>query len=217
MATATRAFDRGTALADQHKLEVGQEFRERRLMLSLSQEHVARSARISRLRYSRIENARLPASIVELDRIAAVLGLQISLRVYPGGAPVRDAAHSDRLQAFLADVRPPLKYRIEVPLPRIDRSDGRAWDAMVFSARERAAVELEMRLRDIQAMRRRHDLKRRDDPTEAFLLLVADTRANRRLLREFESLFVDLPRHPRSALRETLLAGRLPPTGLALV
>lgn len=217
MPTATRAFDRGTAVAEQHKLEVGHEFRERRLMLGLSQEHVARATRISRLRYGRIENARLPASIVELDRISAVLGLQLSLRVYPSGAAVRDAAHATRLRSFLADARAPLTYRIEVPLPRIDRPEWRAWDAVLFEGRQRAAIELEMRLRDIQAMRRRHDLKRRDDPTEAFLLLIADTRTNRGVLREFESLLGDLPRQRPTVLRKALLAGRLPPSGLALV
>jgi hypothetical protein len=33
-------------------------------------------------------------------------------------------------------------------------------------------------LRDVQAVRRRHELKRRDDPTDSFVLLLADTRHN---------------------------------------
>jgi hypothetical protein len=74
-----------------------------------------------------------------------------------------------------------------------------------------------MRLRDVQAMRRRIDLKRRDDPTDEFLLLIADTRSNREVLREFAALFADLPRLRPSFARDALAAGRHPPTGLLLV
>jgi hypothetical protein len=81
----------------------------------------------------------------------------------------------------------------------------------------RTAIELEMRLRDIQAVRRRIDLKRRDDPTEHFLLLVADTRTNRRILSEFDRLFADLPRLRPTAVKAALQAGRHPGTGIVLV
>jgi hypothetical protein len=154
----------------------------------------------------------------ELNRIAAVLGLQPSLRLYPDGAPVRDAGHAARLARFLRLARPPLRYRIEVPLPVVEgRAERRAWDAVLFRHLERCAVELEMRLRDVQALRRRIDLKRRDDPTESFLLLIADTRHNRRVLVEFESLFADLPRLRPSHVRGALVAGALPPSGILLV
>ena len=81
----------------------------------------------------------------------------------------------------------------------------------------RTAIELEMRLRDLQAMRRRHELKRRDDPTEQFLLLVADTGHNRRVLAEYADLFGDLPRLRPSVVRKALERGRHPPTGMLLV
>jgi hypothetical protein len=81
----------------------------------------------------------------------------------------------------------------------------------------RTAIELEMRLRDVQALRRRIDLKRRDDPTERFVLLVADTRSNRLVLTEFALLFEDLPRLHPSSIRASLERGEHPPTGLLLV
>src|SRR5881397_2300204 len=125
----------------------------------------------------------------------------------------RDAAHAGRLESFLRQVAAPLRYRIEVPLPLAgDRAERRAWDATLLGHGERTAIELEMRLRDVQAMRRRIDLKRRDDPTEAFLLLIADTRNNRRVLAEFAGLIVDLPRLRPSTLRAALAGGRHPPT-----
>ncbi len=188
-------------------------------MLAKSQELVASTCRLSRGRYRRIETGRAPnLTIMELDRIAAVLGLSPSIRLYPGGPPVRDAAHAARLVSFLSDVLPPLTSRIEVPLPRRDdRADARAWDVVLFGRQRRTAMELEMRLRDVQAMWRRVDLKRRDDPTEGFVLLVAGTRANRRVVAEFEALFNALPRLRRRDVRVRLLAGEHPPSGLLFI
>lgn len=88
---------------------------------------------------------------------------------------------------------------------------------MLFGLGMRTAIELEMRLRDVQALRRRIDLKRRDDPTERFILVIADTRANRRVLAEFGSLFEDLPRLRPSDVRAALSRGEHPPTGLLLI
>jgi transcriptional regulator with XRE-family HTH domain len=219
MPTAERAIDLGSRRAERHAAELGDEIRERRLMLGESQELVASTCRLSRGRYRRIETGRATnVTIMELDRIAAVLGLSPSIRLYPGGSPVRDAAHAARVVSLLSDVRPPLSSRIEVPLPRRDdRGDPRAWDVVLFGRQRRTAMELEMRLRDVQAMWRRVDLKRRDDPTEGFVLLVAGTRANRRVVAEFEALFNDLPRLRRGDVRARLLAGEHPPSGLLFI
>jgi len=109
-------------------------------------------------------------TILELDRIAVVLGLSPSIRMYPAGPGVRDAGQLRRLRAFLGHVREPLTYRLEVPLPRTtDHVELRAWDAMLLGGGARTAIEMEMRVRDAQALTRRIDLKRRDDPTEGFL------------------------------------------------
>jgi transcriptional regulator with XRE-family HTH domain len=219
MPTATRALDRGTQLALRHAREVGEEFLERRLILGQSQEHVAASCRVSRGRYGQIERGQVTSTtILELDRIAAVLGLSPSLRLYPDAAPVRDAGQARRLIQFLESVREPLSYRVEVALPpQVDRPERRAWDGVIGGTSMRTAIELEMRLRDIQAVRRRFELKRRDDPTDHFLLLVADTRNNRRVLAEFEGLFADLPRLRPTAVKAALAAGRHPGTGIVLV
>ena len=198
---------------------MGAEFRERRLELGISQEIVAGACRFSRPRYAWIEAGKvLSLTIVEVDRIAAVLGLDASIRVFPGGVAIRDAAHSGRLARFLAQCRSPLRYRLEVALPGAERRwERRAWDAMLFGGGERTAIELEMRPMDVQAVRRRHELKRRDDPAERFVMLVADTRHNRRVLAEFGDLFADLPKLRPSVVRAALEAGRHPPTGLLLV
>jgi hypothetical protein len=105
-----------------------------------------------------------------------------------------------------------------VPLPATgERWERRAWDAVIFGEGKRTAIELEMHLRDVQAVRRRHELKRRDDPTDSFVLLLADTRHNRRLIAEFADVFSDLPRLRPGVVRALLEAGRHPPTGLLLI
>ena len=174
---------------------------------------------MSRQRYGRIESGHCATlSIAELNHLAAVLGLTTAVRLYPAGSPVRDVAQAARLTAFLGAVQPPLGYRVEVALPRVEgRSDLRAWDAMLIGGGSRTAIELETRLHDIQAVLRRIALKRRDDPTEGFLLLVADTRMNRRVVAEFADLMTGLPRRRPTAVRASLQAGRHPGTGLVLV
>lgn len=219
MATAMRSLALAARAFDRQARDAGDEFRERRLVLSLSQEHVSAAARLSRNRYGLIETGRCrTVTLAELNRVARVLGLSASVRMYPAGPAVRDAAHAQRLAAFLAPVAAPLRYQLEVALPRAsDHHESRAWDAMLFGGGSRTAIELEMRLRDVQAMRRRGDLKRRDDPTDGFLLLIADTRNNRPVLREFAGLFEDLPRLRPSVVRAALTSGKHPPSGLVLV
>ncbi len=157
-------------------------------------------------------------SIVDASRLAGVLGLDLSVRLYPGQGPLRDDAHTTRLSRVLGSVRPPLRYQTEVPLPALLlRSELRAWDAMITDSDTRTAVELEMRLRDGQALERRLALKRRDDPTDGFVLIVADTHGNRRVLASSPGLFPDLPRLGPSRVTAALEAGEHPPTSLIVV
>jgi transcriptional regulator with XRE-family HTH domain len=192
------------------------ELRDARVERGLSQAAVAEAARLSRSRYCRVEHAAIDTlSIVELARIASVVGLDLSVRLYPGGNPLRDGASARKLQQLAGHVASPLRLRLEVPLPpHPERSEQRAWDAEVSGQRRRTTFELEMRLRDAQAVERRIALKRRDDPPDQFVLLVAATKHNRRVLAGNPGLFPDLPRHRPSAVLRPLEVGRHPPTGL---
>lgn len=169
--------------------------------------------------YSRAERAKIRhLAVADAARIATVLGLDLVVRTYPGGAPLRDSAHAERLGRLLSHVHAPLRYRVEVPLPQVpDRPERRAWDAMVYGGDRRTAVELEMRVRDAQAMIRRHALKRRDDPADGFLLVVAATRTNRRVLAEHAELFSDLPRLRTQRVLAALESGEHPPSGMILI
>lgn len=184
----------------------------------MSQQKLADAIGMPRSRYSRLESGTLTnITVIEASRIASVLGLDLAVRVFPGGNPLRDGAHAAHLHAVIGTVAAPLWSRLEVPLPLRNDFDRRAWDAMIFGAEKRTAVELEMRIRDGQAVERRLSLKRRNDPTEGFILLIADTRNNRRVLNENPGLFAGLPRLRLRKVLAALGSGRHPGSGLVLV
>lgn len=91
--------------------------------------------------------------------MAAVVGLDLVVRCFPGPDPVRDRAHV-RLFARLQAQLPALGWRTEVPLQL--PGDQRAIDAMVRLGSARVGFELETRLVDAQALVRRISLKQRD-------------------------------------------------------
>jgi transcriptional regulator with XRE-family HTH domain len=197
----------------------GREFKDRRLMLGLSQAFVASACGLSRARYGEIEAGKTDTlTVLEFYRIAVVLGLDPFTRLYPGGSALRDGAHFEKLEVVLGSAARPLVHRREVLLPAADgRVERRAWDADLRGGGRRTTIELEMRLYDAQAQERRIGEKRRDDPSDHFLLLVAGTRTNRRVLRQHAGLFGDLPRMSKARLLAALAAGRHPGTALVLV
>lgn len=216
MPTVNRVFERATFRAGRDLREIGSEFRERRLELGLSQLYVATACRTSRPRYTRIEAGRvLTLSVPEIHRIAGVLGLDAAIRLYPGGLPLRDGGQVRRLHRLLELASPPLSHRTEVPVRAEGGGGLKAWDAMLFGHDKRTAIELEMRLHDIQAGERRLALKRRDDPVDHVLLVIADTKHNRRVLAEIPA-FADLPRLPRRDVVAALRGGEHPGTGMIL-
>jgi transcriptional regulator with XRE-family HTH domain len=219
MVAVERAVSRGARRGRRACLDLEEEFRLARLGAGWSQDRVARAVGISRSHYVDIEGGRVgDLAIVEASRIAAVLGLDLAVRAYPGSGPLRDAAHARRLAQVLGPAAAPLRVRMEVPLPASPgRSELRAWDAVVSGSGKRTAVELEMRFRDGQAVERRLSLKRRDDPVDQFVLLVADTKSNRRVLASSPTMFADLPRLGPLALSKHLEAGNHPPSCLVVV
>jgi transcriptional regulator with XRE-family HTH domain len=198
---------------------MGDEIHEARLALGLSQARVALAAGVPQTRLSRIERHMQPsASLRDLACILTVLGLELSARAYPGGTPIRDAAQRALLDRLRARSASTLRWRFEVPIPI--PGDQRAWDATIEeSGGTRVAVEAETRLRDLQALQRRVALKFRDDPSvTAVVLLVSETRANRRVIRDQPTaLAADFPEGARSILG-ALAEGQLPKgSGLVLM
>ncbi len=219
MSANERLRTRGQQRATRILAEFALEFRHARIRAGISQQELGRRLGMSADKVWKIEHERQPSlSITDACAMGALLGLDVAARLYPNGASVRDAGQARRLVRLLGNVGPPLTYRTDVPLPRRDDvPDLRAWDAVIFGSGDRTAVELESRLTDMQATTRRHNLKRRDDPIEHFLLVVADTRHNRRVLAEFADLLADLPRLRTATVLKMLRGGQHPPSGLVLL
>lgn len=175
----------------------------------LSLDDVARAAAMSRAQAGRLlrGDIRYPTTD-QLSRLCAAVGLDLAMRAYPGGDPVRDVAHTALLARFRLELHPSLRWRTEVPMPI--EGDRRAWDATIQRERDRVGVEAETRLADVQAMQRRIALKQRDAGLDRVVLVIADTRANRRAFESAEAaLRSQFPLGPREVLRQ-LRAGRLP-------
>ncbi len=210
MASKQRAVDKGTDQARSITIDLAGELRRAREQHGLSQTVVGRAVGVSASQVSRIERAQPKClSIRQIARLLAVVGLELSARAYPAGPPIRDAAHRGLLDRFRARVAPSVAWRFEVPVGRA--GDLRAWDAVLLVGAVELGLEAETRPRDVQALQRRVALKRRDDPgVSGVVLLLADTRHNRALLREHgEALRGDFP-VPAAALLEALSDGRDP-------
>jgi transcriptional regulator with XRE-family HTH domain len=210
-----RLRSRGDARARRILGEFAVEVRHARLHSGLSQEEVGARAGLSGDKVWKVEHEALATlSIADASRMAAVVGLDFAARCYESGVRIRDASQAKRLAALLSFVAPPLRYLTDAPLPaREGIPERRAWDALLSGGGERTGVELESRLTDMQATTRRHNEKRRDDPVDHFLLVVANTRHNRRVMAEFAPLLGDLRRLRTATVLALLKAGKHPATG----
>jgi transcriptional regulator with XRE-family HTH domain len=180
--TTERRVDRGAARARRQLAEFGREIREARVAAGLSQRSAGAASGVSHTFVSRIEIGRAEGvGFVDLSRLAAAVGLELSLRAYPGDGPVRDVAHLALLARLRARVAASLGWRTEVALSM--HGDARAWDVVIYGAGPPIGVEAETRLRDVQAVERRIAVKLRDSRLDRAVLLLADTRWNRAAVR----------------------------------
>lgn len=216
MPTIERARARGARHARTSLAAIADELREARLAAGMSQQHVASVAGLTQSRVSRTERCqRLPPRIDELARHCAALGLRLSLRAYPDASPVRDAAQLRLLARLRAQLGPGLRWRSEVPVG--GEGDLRAWDVVLDArgagAPEPAAsvgIDAETRLRDIQALQRRVELKRRDSGVDIVALLLADTKHNRAVLRAYRTALTSTFPLDTAAVMSALRRGQIP-------
>ena len=215
MVTRERRLDRARRQVARALLAVGDDLREARLQAGLTQHQLGAAVGLSDSEVSRIEHGQaLHVPYETLVLIAAVLGLDIPLRTFPAGEPIRDIAQLTLLAKLRGLLPDGLRWRTEVPL--VIPGDRRAWDAVIEGRGWRVPVEAESRLRDVQACSRRVALKRRDDQSAVVILLVADTRHNRRVLRlAGPDLAAEFP--IRSIAAVAALANGEPPSGSAIV
>jgi hypothetical protein len=179
----------------------------------ISDEVIARACDTSRWTVARIIGGTQPASAIALAAIGGAVGLDVRLRAYPAGDPIRDAGQQRLLDRFRRRLHVGINITTEAPLGI--EGDLRAWDAMLRTRAWRRPVEAETVIDDVQAQERRLRLKMRDGGMDGVILVISDTRRNRAAIAAAPSAFIDFDRNARRVLAE-LRAGR-DPGGSALL
>jgi transcriptional regulator with XRE-family HTH domain len=215
MVMRTRPVDRGTERGRRARVSIGADIRGARINRNLTLREVARAVGVSPSTGSRLERGVLEhVDVMLLARMCAVVGLDLSVKAYPGGEPIRDAAHLALLGDFRALLHPSVDWATEVPLP--GAGDPRAWDGLTRGADWRYGVEAETAPRDGQATVRRVALKQRDGQVDGVLLVLRDTHQTRVFVREIEPVVGST--FPVSGLRALeLLAVGVDPGGSAII
>ncbi len=190
---------------------IGEELRTARIGAGLTLAEVGRAVGVSPAEVSRIERQAAPwVSMTTVTRVAAAVGLDLWVRLYPGGEPLRDAAHVALGAAFGELVVPPLVLRSEVRVG--DPRDLRAWDhTLTERSGSRCGVELETRFVDAQAQHRRIARKLEDSGLDRVLVVVADTRANRAAIRAAAGFLGTAYAIDDRAAVDALGRGQIPP------
>jgi transcriptional regulator with XRE-family HTH domain len=194
------------------EVELGREVRTARVSAAISQRAAGARVGMSHAQFGRIERGELDElSIDRAGRACAAVGLRLHIRAVPGSDPALDSGQLALLGRFERLLHPAIPMSREVPLPI--PGDRRAWDGFLRVDGVAIGVEAEARIRDAQAVERRCALKQRDGGVDIVILLVADTRANRRMLTLHRAaLRSSFPLDTRQVL-EALRAGRAPPAG----
>ncbi len=180
-----------------------------RRQASLSQAVVAHALGVSRSALAAWEQRRVEPTYTQLCRWGAIVGLDISLRSFIGGDPLRDAGQLRLLERFGRLIGPGWTWQAEVPITT-DPRDRRAFDAIIRAGPARAAVEGVVRLLDAQGQTRPIVAKQEAAGIGCVILVLADSRHNRMAVASAEpTLAPAFPIRPRPALT-ILRAGGVP-------
>jgi transcriptional regulator with XRE-family HTH domain len=181
---------------------------------AISQRELGRQLRVSHTQIGRAERGEPDTLTIELAAsMASVPGLELNVSLHPVGDPVRDKGHLALLERFRSRLPDSIRWRTEVPVPI--ESDRRSADAVIASIGWTALVEAETRVDDVQALERKINLKQRDLGIARVILVIADTRHNRSVIRRVPELSRRFPVSTRACFA-ALSVGR-EPAGDALV
>ncbi len=95
---------------------LGRDFAETRRDAVLSRAAVARAAGMSPSTVGRVEAGTIEPDVETMVRMASALGCDMSIRLFPMGAPLRDRFQAPMLEAFLAFAHPAWRRSVEVPV-----------------------------------------------------------------------------------------------------
>lgn len=180
---STRTTDEARNRWRRAAIDIGNELRVARLMSGASLRVLGARIDVSPSELSRRERARAPGFSGEALAIhAAAVGLRLSIKLWPVGGAVRDAAQARYIAAFVARVGRTWKVELEAPVETA--GDLRAVDVLLVRGPLRVAVEVITRLADLQAQLRAAQLKARDIGATRLVIVAASTHANRRVVAE---------------------------------
>lgn len=156
-------------------------------------------------------------TVVRLSEMASVLGLELSIALYELGDPIRDMGQQALAGRFAALLSPKWRVTSEtlLPLP----GDLRSWDKLLRliggDRGQLVGVDLETRIRDIQALVRRTRLRERDGGVDAILLVLSDSATNRHLVGQLrDALGPDYATSSRQLLKALREGTELPGSGV---
>ncbi len=187
----------------------GREVRQLRRAAGLTQQQLAAAIDSSRQFISRLELDRVrgDVGIALLATTYAVLGHRLTLKAFPVGEPLRDAAQLHLLDRFEARLASLWRRTREAVMPIA--GDLRAWD-LLLSGPAKIGIEAVTTLTDLQAIERSIQAKQRDSGVQFVVLLVSGTHRNRQVLATHRaSLRQRFPLGTREVLA-ALAAGRSP-------
>jgi len=215
MPARRRVVDLAAARGRHAVLELGRELDLAVRNLGLSYAAVGRDVGLSAVQVARVAHGTAPSlTILQASELLGAVGMELSIRAFPVGGPLRDTAHLRLLDRFRARLHRSLSWRTEVAVG--GHGDLRAWDGMVGSPAWRYGVEAETRIRDWQALERRIALKLRDGTADGVILVIRSSRENTLALRQLgDALRASFPVPSRRVL--ALLGAGVNPGGSGLV
>jgi transcriptional regulator with XRE-family HTH domain len=182
----------------------------------LSQSAMASALGCSASLLWRIEDGRVAVTVERLAQMAAVLGMELSVGLHPGGDPLRDKGHQALLNRFRSLLSDAWQVTAETPLP--GPGEVRAWDLLLRTPGQLVGVEGETRIRDMQALVRRIRQRERDGRVGCIVVVLADSATNRRMVGELRVALGDGWSSPPRPVFAALRRGRpLPGAGVVLV
>jgi transcriptional regulator with XRE-family HTH domain len=218
MGTSETRLARGRRNSDRVVRKLIGQLVERRVDGAVSQRTLARELGVSQAEVWRREHLVRPSSIsfADISEMASVLGLELGAGLYPAGDPIRDRGHVALGRRFRILLASRIRAQSEVLLP--NPNDLRAWDLLLHIGPQVVGVELETRIRDVQALARRLRERERDGGAAQILLVLADTATNRRLVSELSDVLGPRWATGRRVLMAALRKGEpLPGSGIILV
>ena len=182
----------------------------RRHAAGLSQSQVASVIGCSRQLVSLMERGQVQVGIGLLAAYGAAVGLDLSLKAFDGGSPLRDAGQLPVLGRFEESIMPG-GWSIDSEVPVLeDPRDRRAFDLVLRRPLAVVAVEGISHLGDSQDQVRRIVLKQQAAAIPIAVIVFADTRHNRAAAQiAAPTLEPAFPLPPRAVMR-ALRAGELP-------